>query len=337
MKILVIYDSSGPKFHRCLLPAWGLQQYHYAQVIVKATIKEDDVKDVDFILFNRLIPNTKVETLIAWREKYGFKMICDMDDHWRLGKDHVLYLNYQKHDISGMIELFIKHSDLVFVTHERLLFEIIPINRNCHILPNAIPKIDQFLVNKVPSDDIRLFWAGGVTHRKDLELIERPMQLIKGSKFIIAGYDKNDSEWKQIANMFNNYGTTLIESAPVNQYYQSYSLCDIALAPLLSTTFNRFKSNLKVLEAANIGAPIIVSQVHPYLDLPVIYADNWYKQMTSLIKSEELRIDAGLKLKEYCDIHYNFSKINLERKQILDDAIEQKHIRATPTEALFVD
>lgn len=321
MKILAHYDKSGPKYHRILLPIHLLNQRFGHEVVVKYVIKEEDVKDIDILFFNRLIQTVELKTLVKWREKYGFKMVCDLDDHWLLGSDHILYNNYKRHGLSAIIASYVKASDYITVTHDRLASEVMHhFQKSVCILPNAIPRIDQFDIQKYPSNEVRLFWAGGVTHRKDLELIQRPLQKIK-AKFIIAGYVKGDVEWTQISKMFN---ATAIESLGVHEYYKVYSHCDIALIPLRETVFNTHKSNLKILEAANIGSPVVVSKVHPYLDFPedvvnyVDMHDPWYKQINKLLKDPVLRQEQGQALKEYCDFKYNFEQINETRNQLFE-------------------
>lgn len=341
MRILAIYDGSGPKYHRVLLPVAMLQRSHNVEVLVKQTVVEDDLPGVDIVFFNRLIPGIKLEILLQLREKYGFKLICDLDDHWRLDRSHILYENYRKHNITQKIYDFIESADAVTVTHERLYYEI---DNNCHILPNAIPAIDQFLVNKTPDDKVRLFWAGGITHRKDLELLRRPLQLLKRDKIklVMGGYEHGNAEWKEMAKIFTTdsaYNTVVIESKKVHEYYHIYSLCDISLIPLVETSFNTYKSNLKILEAANIGSPVIVSRVHPYLDFPedlVNYVDAynpWFKQINKLVNDPVLRMEQGLRLKEYCAEHFNFNKINEERKQIFDATIQHRQTSEVQAEA----
>lgn len=330
MKILGIYDSSGPKAHRVLYPCYGLQQHGY-EVKLTYQIKEEFFKDIDILLFNRLIAGTSLDNIISYREKYGFKMVCDLDDHWALGKDHFLHSQYEHYDISNKIAGYIKASDIITVTHERLYKQVIELNKNCFILPNAIPKVDQFLVKKVPSELTRLFWAGGITHRKDLELLKRPLQLIKRDrcKLVICGYVRGDPEWKEMAKTYttdSSYNTVVFESMPVSEYYKAYAHCDISLIPLIDNEFNSHKSNLKILEAANIAAPVVVSRVHPYLDMPeylVNYVDAhrpWYAQINKLLNDEPFAVAQGLALQEYCDKHFNFEKITLERKQIFEYA-----------------
>jgi glycosyltransferase involved in cell wall biosynthesis len=141
---------------------------------------------------------------------------------------------------------------------------------------------------------------------------------------VMAGYTEDHEEWH---NMVLNYTAglkhqyKLIPFAPVSNYYKAYSEADICLIPLVNSKFNRHKSPLKVLEAANMGLPVIASHVHPYLDFPVFYCNNssdWIRHIKSLIRSRGNRNEAGAKLKEYCDQHYNFNKINQERKQVLE-------------------
>lgn len=338
MKILSFYDNSGPKLHRVLTPSYGLQKHGAECKVVYRIDKESDLEGTDILFFNRVIPSQDHERLLMWREKYGFKLVCDLDDHWILDKGHPLYEGYGVHKVSEKIIWFIKNSDVVTVTHERLRDEVLPLNKNCHILPNSIPKVLQFTVKKIPDECVRLFWAGGVTHKRDLELLREPLKKIKrqGVKFVIGGYVKNEPEWKEMAKIFttdSGYNTMVIESLPPSEYYNTYGLCDISLIPLLENKFNIYKSNLKILEAGNIGAPVVVSSVHPYLDFPpdiVNYVDlhnTWYGQITKLIRDKGFREEQGQQLKEYCDIHYNFDKISIERKQIFDAAIKSEQTR----------
>jgi len=344
MKILVHYDQSAPKYHRVLLPAHGLQQQHGWEVKVTFDTPEQLFEDIDILFFNRLIAGTTLDTILGYKAKYGFKMVCDLDDHWQLGPDHVLYENYKKYGISEMIEEYVKASDLVTVTHERLREAASSLNESVAVFPNAIPKIDQFLVQRTPSQHLRLFWAGGTTHRNDLELLRRPLQLIKRDKvkLVVGGFKHNDPEWKEMAKIYTTdsaYNTAVIENLPVHEYYKVYSQCDISLIPLVKNTFNEHKSNLKILEAANIGVPVIVSKVHPYLGFPehlVNYVDGnntFYSQITKLIKDEELRRVQGAGLQAYCDRHYNFLEINSKRNKLFHETIQPGQVREIQEEA----
>ncbi len=311
------------------------------KLTVAPRLTNELLADCDILFINRMIgrpENMSIEELInGWRKEYGFKLIVDNDDHWDLGNDHYMSRDYHRFGVSKTIVDFMKVADAVTVTHERLAEEAKQFNPNVHILPNAIPQYEQFTCKKQEEELLRFFWAGSITHYKDIELLKRPLQLIKRDKvkFIMGGF-VDHPDWRTMARIFtcdSSYNTEVIKALPVERYYLMYSRCDVALIPLLDTKFNRFKSNLKILEAANNGSPVIVSKVHPYLDFPdelVNYVsgnDTWFSQMTKLIKNPELVKEQGQALKEYCERNYDFNLINIKRKKLFDETIKQGSIR----------
>lgn len=312
------------------------------ELVVRRKLVEEDLQGVDILFFNRLISGISISQMEALKEKYGFKLIADFDDHWILGPDHYLYNQYQHFQASELMEEWIKISDCVFVTHERLFHDVFPLNQNVHILPNAIPEYSQFNVKKEESKDVRIFWAGGITHKRDIDMLKGPIRRIyrDGVKMVMGGFVKDNKEWLSMASAFTNGGKfnhELIEALPVDKYYHAYSKCDIALIPLHETKFNSYKSNLKILEAANIGAPVVVSRVHPYLGFPedlVNYVGNqrdWHKQVKKLLDSPGQAIYQGERLKKYCDEHFNFTKINKHRLEIFEhETRKSKNLRNIP-------
>lgn len=283
------------------------------------------MQDIDILYFNRLIPGCAIAQVLAWRKAYGFKIVVDFDDHWILEPDHYLYEHYKQQKLSLYMIAWLDEADAVTVTHERLANDVIPVNSNVHVLPNAIPKDGQFLAKKQPSELTRLFWAGGITHAKDIELLKYPVRKLKDLpiQMVMGGFSKNSVYYK-MRNDFTNYGklpNELLQGLPVKDYYYMYSKCDISLIPLTETVFNSHKSNLKILEAANIGANVVVSNVHPYKDVPYVnYVDtseDWERHVRWLIANPEEAREQAANLQQYCDERFNFETINKTRKEIL--------------------
>lgn len=348
MKIVVIARSnSGVAEHRLRIP-FSLME----GIDIEFTSNQDETiyNDCDMVVFNRTLPGESMLWLLRLQDKIGFKICIDIDDYWILGKEHILYEAEKEAKLGEFQERCLAHADVVFCTHERLAEEIKPFNENVHIIPNSITrKTAQFDIQTEPSDYVRLFWQGSRTHEKDLEILSHPVNSLKDIKnkieLMIAGAEEvSDGEvdplWVKMIEAYCGVkykGDRIIDSGllsrhqyflglSASEYYGTYKFADICLAPLIRNQFNRQKSNLKILEAANMGLPVIASQVHPYLSMPVSYclrSSDWSFHIRRMVDSKEAREDEGAKLKEFCDSNYNFDKINLERKQILEYEISR--------------
>ncbi len=115
MRILVLTtQGSGVGYHRLMLPIYYLEKTYafFTDTLTDEILEEN----FDIVLFNRFIPGVPLETLLEKRNKYGFKMICDIDDYWILDRSHILESVYPTQEIINHI----KEADLVTCTNERL-------------------------------------------------------------------------------------------------------------------------------------------------------------------------------------------------------------------------
>lgn len=331
VRILAIYDHTGPSFHRIFVPLAAMDGVDVTFTnIVGEGQPVQDFSGFDVVMVNRMFPANKLSEVLKAKEKHGFKLIVDMDDHWQLGPDHYLYEYYQKYQLSTYILTALIKADAVTVTHERLADAVAAYNRNVWILPNAIDPLNpSFQVQRIPGNKTRLFWAGGITHEKDISLLKGPVQRICSDNYlrancmmVMGGFDKTNDTWQRMASNYTNglqMPGFLLEGKQVNEYYKLYQYADICLIPLQETKFNSFKSNLKILEAAHMGLPVVVSKVHPYLDFPselvnfVEKQKNWYINVRMLVRDSIFAKEQGEALKQYCNQVFNFDKINEAR------------------------
>lgn len=330
MRILAITSKhSGVGYHRIMMPLVHLEK-EYA--MVTDTISHEMIdNNYDILLINRVLNNIEVETICELRKQYGFKLVVDNDDYWELDPHHILYETYKQMGIVDRIKGFIREADLCTCTHERLADEIYKINKNVHILPNALPYgREQFLDNKVESDKVRLFWSGSATHEHDLAILKNPMKRLIGMpiKTVVAGYNEIEKPlWDRMIASFTcslKLNPTIYNYNEVTKYMAAYADSDISLIPLLESKFTGMKSNLKVLETASKKNPAIVSQVNPYLNLPVHYVkkqSDWFKHIKDLVNDEQMRKESGEQLFDYCNKHFNFDVINSKRKDIYQQII----------------
>lgn len=110
--------------------------------------------------------------------------------------------------------------------------------------------------------------------------------------------------------------------APIREYanrYASWSW-DIAIAPLDENRFNNSKSNIKMLEAAALKIPCLVSNVTPYIEFCSLGGpeltwllchniEDWRVKLTRLINDPELRQKLGQKMFETMKKFYDMEVV----------------------------
>jgi glycosyltransferase involved in cell wall biosynthesis len=326
MRIIGLIDEhSGPAYHRIKLPLLLMDgpDCHLTNVLREEELQ----KGCDLLYISRYAQHNKLQQVLDWKNDYEFKLVVDVDDYWILDTHHILYERWKENNIPQLFIDYIKASDAVTTTHERLREKILPYNSNVEIFPNAIPLgYEQFNINKTQCDKVRFFWQGSQTHRRDIELLRNPLKRCSDLNIlmVLAGYSKGYADWDEMASAYTNslrLNGAILPGTNVNEYYKNYEYCDVALIPLLDTTFNNMKSNLKILEAAAAGAPVIVSKVNPYLNFEgvnyVTSQQDWYKFIKMYAKNKGMMYEQGEALFYYCNEHYNFYKINELRKEFI--------------------
>lgn len=325
--VAYIANHSGPSYHRITLP---LNMFPDTDICVtnNPTAEYGFDKGCDLFMWNRVLPDGLYEALPALKEKYGFATCCDLDDHWELDEHHPLYAHYLDIDFARKQIEHIQAADIVLVTHERLAAAVRWHNPNVEIVENAIPRTGQFDIKTEPANVVRLFWQGSDTHLEDISILQRPLGALgpisKKFSMVMAGFDEESETFYKMARHYTAGFKTqykLIPGGSVLDYYGAYKHADVCLVPLVKSRFNSYKSNLKVLEAANLSLPVIASMVDPYLDLPIHYCQkgrDWLKHIGDLVQSRRKREEAGQELAEFCGQYYDFNKINEKRKQIFE-------------------
>lgn len=316
----LINKNSGPGFHRIHMP---LLLMDGPNVYITNAVKPEDFeeKQPTTVYYNRMVS----DDILTLQSKYHFKIAVDVDDYWHLDPSHILY---DYHMRNRMPEHQIKHirlADVVTTTHERLAEVIYPINRNVVVVPNAIPTHMYFPRLRLPSANgkTRIFWQGSVTHGKDMELLKGPMQRLDKNKYaaIIAGYMPGEPEWDKMVSYFTNglhLQGMVLQGASVETYYKNYAYADICVCPLQKSKFNAMKSNLKVLEAAHIGLPVIASKVDPYLGIDgVMYVERQTDWNRWLNKPKDFYMNCAKNLYAWAKKHHNFETINETRKNAI--------------------
>lgn len=334
MRIITVGQrNSGVSFHRLFNPIIYLPK-DYAMMTDVLT-EEELEKGYDIVFINRYIAGMEVDELVRLREKYGFKLVVDIDDYWHLDAWHILYGKYPTQKVIDHIKI----ADLVICSNNDIAVHIDELNPNCIVVPNALPYgEDQFTDAKTESDRVRFVYAGSITHEKDIAILKNPMKRVatdvitkNNSRFILCGYSE-DKKLEQVwGRMINDYLCAFkvdgyIRSAlPVDQYMNFYNEADACLIPLVDSKFNSMKSNLKVLEAATKNAVVIASNVKPYSDCPYIipvgHQGGWFENIKKFVKDAIYRQEMGIANGEWCRENFDLVKVNKLRTQVFESII----------------
>lgn len=321
MKIFgLINRHSGPGFHRIHVPLLLLPN---ADCYITNAIEEEDFekRKPDWIFYNRIIS----DEVLRLQSKYHFRVAVDVDDYWELDPHHVMFKYSKETNGAAHAIKHIRIADVVTTTHERLAEQISKYNKNVVVLPNAIPKdCDYFPVQRTASakGHKRIFWQGSITHEADIKMVSDTIRKLDRNQFmmVMAGYAEQ-IEWERMADYFTDNKRmpgVVLPGLPPHEYYRNYQYADVCLVPLLSTWFNSYKSNLKILEAAHSGLPVIASNVHPYKNMEgVMYVDSKRDWGRWLQASDEWNGHAEV-LAAYCEKEFNFENINKKRAAIFN-------------------
>lgn len=325
MKILsLVNNASGCDYHRIRIPITYMQQQGQIRGVPEGLSFEDSVAECDILFYNRVPFNMTLDSILDLRAKYGFKIVVDIDDYWKLYPGHYLEATWKRHDLERQIVNSLKAADAVICTTERLGRKALTYNDNVHVCPNGLPFDDlQFTTGKTPSEQMRFMYAGGGSHYWDLLLLKNAMEKLARTGFdsevILAG-TANVDIYDRMAGIMGARGKLqnfrTLPALPLDSYMDLYNQGDVAMAPLVANEFNAHKSNLKVLEAGCKSLPIIVSNVGPYADDPcplLMRVDNsseWCKWIRFCEDNPSFVQDNGEQLAEYVRKRYDIRVLN---------------------------
>lgn len=333
------------------------------------SLTDEVLQGFDLVYILRQVSHdiNKTQPLIDRFKKFGIKIVLDIDDYWELPKEHYWHKKYKEQDVKANTLKIVEQADAVVTTTSTFKDLISEYNKNVTILPNCIsPDEPQFVSTPTESSLTRFGWVGGVFHKPDLQILKESVKRIYGTseltnKFQICfgGFNPNP-EFLEIEKIltddycFKNYDskyfvylsqfTQSMEhysfSKPyrrlwgrdVNSYGQIYNDIDVALVPLLDNPFNNCKSELKIVEAGQMGKAVICSDVLPYNKfikngvngILVSHSRNeidWFVAMRKLILNPQMRIDMAGELQKTIKENFDLDTHNMKRDELLKSLV----------------
>ncbi len=256
----------------------------------------------------------------------GKKVIYDLDDNlWNLPVWNPAYSSRFK-QIRDLFDTCIRECDYVVASTNALEAAIkrnVKVRVPIKVINNAVDFDLFYPLPEVERELVTVGWGGSPTHDKDIADVYAliPGLLSKNPKMrfetVNAEIDKEFAEHPRVRPRL---------PVPIAEYPSRLASWrwDIFLAPLVDNSFNKSKSNIKMLEAAALKVPILVSPVAPYLDLCKLDKDldfllcrnlrQWEDKIAFLVNNAAARKSYGSKLHDVARKHFDVS--NMAKKWI---------------------
>jgi glycosyltransferase involved in cell wall biosynthesis len=322
------YDGCG--LHRVINPYRALMLRGYNSTFTSWVIPEI-VEKADVIVWQRAASDHILKTTLEARAA-GKHVIYEIDDYFHglhPGNPSTPFF-VQDPEQLRRIEQIIHLSSALTVTTPELKRLYGRFNSNVHILPNYVDfgllpwkdvdggKVPDILLND--SEYVRIGWGGSNTHDADLmscaSAVEQIMQEFPMTKLVFMGWDYRHMFPSIPVERMEWLASTYGHEDCVGDYYKELNEArlDIGIAPIEDTTFNRAKSDIKILEYSIFGIASLASDVAPYTDFEkacrhpetgqkgVLLARSprdWYKHLRRLVESKELREKLGAQAQAY--------------------------------------
>jgi O-antigen biosynthesis protein len=291
-----------------------------------------EVLDADVIAVQRCASNGNLSAMKIMR-KVGVKIIYDIDDDlWNVpvfNPAHELFRNLRY----GLTQC-VGYCDALTVSTERLKTVVrqhVPElkRKEITVIPNAID-LDYFKERRQPLNPERFVvgWGGSNTHERDVAPVFRVLPgLIEVEPTLYLEFVGANSPPESI---HGHPQVKLRPWTPVAEYASRLSTWswDLFLAPLADHPFNKSKSNIKILEAAAVGAPILVSDIGEYgkfcrMDKDLRYllcngSKEWARKIRELLHEPDRRAFLVERMRHVVREHYTIERSVARWKVIIE-------------------
>lgn len=270
-------QQSPPSAHvrvlRRAVAARSLGLAHYERLVARDYAAGTAGKGLDSLVIvrNGLRPEFAAQVLDRAKQE-GVRVVLDIDDD--LISDHAIVRlvdqGWSALELNGLRETIrrVDHVVTSTVNLSRLMSEL---NDSTSVLPNELDgRLWARDVAPLPQpdaaeDELRVLYMGNPTHAEDLLLLEGVFDSVSDAlgrrvTLEVVGVTSGDgiSGMRRLQPRRTDYAgfSTWLR--------QTASRWQAAVAPLKTTEFNRYKSDLKLLEYGMLGLPAIASDFGPY-------------------------------------------------------------------------
>ncbi len=314
--VLVFLDAlQGVNFHRLQTPFLRLMsrgmRVHFFKDFDELKTFNTDV--ISHIVVSRRCTVNNYKAFSEWLKANDIKLVLDLDDYWELPKHNAAHDFYKKHKSIEILES-IKMCDIIWTPSRYLGNRMSKVNPKAevHIIPNTLDLThSQWQQKKKPSKEVRFGYLGAKNHGKDINLISYDFT---GKQMHCVNIEDYPARFK---------ASHVMQPGTIGDYGKMYENFDVSLAPLQGGTFNKSKSDLKVVEAGYTRSSIIASNTTPYKEsiennvtgLLCSTPRDWKHAIESMTKEKHRELSGNLN--KHIKKHYDLDKLNKIRTDSL--------------------
>jgi glycosyltransferase involved in cell wall biosynthesis len=287
----------GLTHYRTVIPARSIgAEWAAFDHNIQASVHES-TKDMHKVIVVQNCWNDWQYNLVRSMRRHGAKIILNVDD-WikaigNMGDSHAFSASFGKKKLLDIHYKLLQFADGIIVSTPWLARRLASYSDNIVICRNMLDS-KRYIVPPVENDlGVIIGWAGGTGHGDALRGISEPLSRVlrenPDTHFVMMGDDR-----RSLYRGSEKDRVHFIPWTALHLYPRDMTMFDIAVAPAANNDFYRAKSQLRYYEASMLGIPVVA---HPMYDelrpgetgFIAQSPEDWYKYLTQLVKSAELR------------------------------------------------
>jgi glycosyltransferase involved in cell wall biosynthesis len=291
-------NHGGCGQYRIGLPMWALSQAGH-DALAFSQLNMELPEDLDVLVGQQICTpdRSAIWHDLAAQEGRSTALVYENDDDlWSIHPSNLAAALFREPEIQAGIEAAIQVADAVTVTTQYLADHVRTMNPNVHVLPNCIDAT--FLRYQRPrSDRLTIGWAGGSSHDMDFKFVRNELKsFLRRNTSVDVHFIGTDYRMAvgRPDGRHSGWSENLVE-------YLTKIDFDIGIAPLAYHAFNKGKSDLKALEYAALGIPVVATDYGPYTDsvqhgvtgFLVRHPHEWAQYLRDLVNDEAMRLEMG--------------------------------------------
>lgn len=294
MKLISCYDTfSGCAWYRATVPAFEAYRHGHLVGVHQGGVPANGVRACDVLMVQRLMQPAALDA-VRYANSIGKMTVYDLDDDlWCIGPDNSSSDFWQAN--AGHAVEVLRECKRVTTTTESLARTLRDFHPDVRVIPNYLPDEYWPAPERKRASVPVVGWAGSNSHKADVALVADLLDEFTDDA-IVAMAGVGDGWLPPLTRIQTRY------TVPIEAYASLLSGFDIGIAPLVDDRFNRAKSDLKVLEYAAVGIPVIASP--RYADTPARIAHNakdWRRHLRQLIADPDTRAEEGAAMREWAE------------------------------------